>query len=111
MFINQGSLAVGAGQATYTTTTISSGQLVAALDKPLVSHKVLHSSASGQRVLRGGGIFSSLGNVLRGAAASIPSLLNTANQAIGMTQNAMSHPLVQSALGALGGGSMRRVRR
>jgi hypothetical protein len=110
MFINQGSLAIGSGQATYTTTTISSGQLVAALDKPLVSHKVLHSSASGNRVLRGGGIFSSLGNVLRGAVGSIPSVLNTAGQAIGMAQGAMSHPLVQSALGALSGSGMRRRR-
>ena len=111
MFINQGSLAVGMGQATYTTTTISSGQLVAALDKPLVSHKVLHSSASGQRVLRGGGIFSSLGNVLRGAASAIPSVLNTAQGVLSTAQGALSHPMVQSALGALSGGSMRRGRR
>ena len=110
MFINQGSLAVGMGQSTYTTTTISSGQLVAALDKPLVSHKVLHSSASGQRVLRGGGIFSSLGNVLRGAASAIPSVLNTAQGVLSTAQGALSHPMVQSALGSLSGGSMRRRR-
>jgi len=111
MFINQGSLAVGMGHATYATTTISSAQLVSALDKPLVSHKVLHSSASGQRVLRGGGIFSSLGNVLRGAASAIPSVLNTAQGVLSTAQGALSHPMVQSALGSLSGGSMRRGRR
>jgi len=110
MFINQGNIAVGQGQATYTTTTISSGQLVAAMDKPLVSDKVLHSSATGKRVLRGGGIFSSLGNVLRGAAQALPGALGAAGQAIGMAQNAVNHPIVQSALAGLTGGSMRRRR-
>ena len=106
MFIFAGNLAIGNGQAVYSTTTISAAQLVAAMDKPMVSSKVLRSS-HGVKSVRAGSLFGSIGNVLRGAVSALPSVINTA-------QSVLQHPAVQSALGALGSGltySSRRVRR
>jgi hypothetical protein len=115
MYVFAGSIAVGQGQAVYNTTTISSAQLVAALDKPLVSNKALHA-AHGVKAIRAGSLFGSIGNVLRGAVSALPGVVSTAANVANMANQAMSHPVVQSALGALGSGgqlmySSRRGRR
>lgn len=111
MFIYAGNIANGQGQSVYSTTTISAGQLISALDKPLVSNKALHNAHG----LRAGSLFSSIGNVLRGAVSALPGVVNTVANVSNMAQGALNHPVVQSALGALGGGqlmySSRRGRR
>lgn len=99
MYIFAGSLAIGQGQAVYNTTTISAGQLVSLLEKPMVSSKAIkHAHA-----VRAGSLFSSLGNVLRGAVSALPGVVGTASSLLNTANTAMSHPLVQSALGALSG--------
>lgn len=103
MFSFAGNISVGAGVANYNTTTMSAAQLIQALDsKPMVSSKHLHA-AHGVKPIQGGGIFSSIGNVLRGAVSALPGVVNTAANIANVAQGALSHPVVQSALGALGG--------
>jgi hypothetical protein len=103
MFIYSGSVAIGQSQAIYNTTTISSGQLVAALDKPLVSNKALKNAHGLRGATRAGSLFGSIGNVLRGAVSALPGLVNTAAGVTQAAQGVLQHPMVQSALGALGG--------
>lgn len=92
MFVIPGSIAIGENTAVYNSSTISSAQLVAGLDKPLKSNLLVKHS----QMLRGGSFFSSLGSMVRGAVSALPAAVSTANAVL-------QHPIVQQGLSALSG--------